>query len=605
MKKLLIFLFVLVGIVVGFPLTLLWIMSDSDGVNEMPTHLYTDDADAIKMMLEDLDESLETLRNDQDADLDFKLHQDVVNTWIFQTIRGDENNPGVNPDYLPDDDCDGAACKYIIEQESGGNHFRLLGVWVDFDDDEAVLKAALQLQRGDDGFTYNTTVASRFSLLDRDEDYRIAFEGFRVGSLPLSSGLFSRLIGLVERFSGDIMPDTDDLPLGKLDVRDFSFTIGKSELTDWLRDTDEEEVFLALAGEQLDVMFKNDMIGVKIDEGALSLSFAVSKIRNDDDTDIPAYLYDLHDEDGYNPDKFDAGAHMEKRFEEFVFNYSLGNTQYFTLKESTFNKILYDSFEGFEGVRMEREIERNGNVETMHVGLEALWFEFGDDDIVVKALFAMDTVKSLLEITFDKTDSTNESYTYELTVITMGKDEGETVDEYLSVENLDAFKTLLADVGDVYFGYFDEEGRLNITADRLDQLMEDGATEDSMSVDEIEIVERAIKLHISLEGDYQAAMDAFAGGIRNAFATGDIGGTLTGLLNVQNEGPEKDTVEKVQALQDKLEDDPDADIDEEEIQDLFESYEQMDPEAQETFMQAFEDSMDESIVNQFKDLFQD
>ncbi len=605
MKKLLIFLFVMVGILAGIPLTLLWIMSDTDGVNDMPTHLYTEDADAIQMALEDLDDSLETLRNDQEADLDFQLHQDVVNTWIFQTIRGDEDNPGVNPDYLPGDDCEDASCRYIFEQKSNNNHFRLLGVWVDFTDDEAVLKAALQLQNGEDGFAYNTTVASRFSLLDEGDEYRIAFEGFRVGSLPLSSGLFTRLLGLVERFAGDIVPATDDMPLGDLNLREFSYTVSKDELTDWLRDTDEEEPFLALAGEQLDVMFKNDMIGVKIDEGSLSLSLAVSKIRNDDDTDIPAYLYDLHDEDGYNPDKFDAGAHMEKRFEEYVFNYALGNTQSFTISESTFNKILYDSFEGFEGVRMIREIERNGETTTMHVGLEALWFEFKDDGLVVKALFAMDTVKSLMEITFDNIESTDTSYAYDLTLITMGKDEGESVDDYLTVENLDAFKALLADVGDVHFGYFDETGKLIINTDNLDQLMEDGATEDSLQVDELEIVERAIKLYISVEGDYETALTAFSSGIRNAFATGNIGGTLAGLLNIEDEGPEKDTVEKAQALQDKLEDDPDAEIDEDEIKELFDSYEQMDSEAQETFMQAFEDSMDESVVEQFNDLFKD
>ncbi len=608
MKKFLISIFIIVLVIVSIPLALLAVMSDGGSFDDIPTHLYHEDADAMKLLYEEIDHSLAALEEDEEADLVFALHQDVLNIAIFEAIRGSEDSEGINPDYLPDDDCDTDACRYVFTDTfyTGDRpvHLRVPGIWMTFDGDEdetekgyVTLNIAVSVQSGD-GFTYRTVVRMRGAFSDTDDAYILEFDRLSIGSLPFTQGFFSRIIG----WTGVIDEDTveDNLPFGLFDLDNFRMVIEKEALTDWLQN-EEEEPMMNLVAEFVNIIYANRMLHLRVHDEAFTVTFEVSKVRNDADTDIPAYLYDLHGPDGYDPDKFDMKRHMETRFEEFVFNKALAKQTAFTLDERTFNKILYDTFDGFEEFRNVREIDGR----TMSIGLDALWFEFYDDEIVIKALFSIDHIKSLIEMRADQTSTTPTVLEYSISAITIGKDEGETEDEYLVVENLDAFKALLADIGDAYFGEFDEDGTLVIDITRLEDLFDEGIADGAVGIESLEIVKRAIRLEMAIDGDLEHLFDGFTDGVRAALKDMDAAGALADSLNVEDEGPEKDAVEKIQQIQDALIDDEEAEIDPEDVQALFDSYSQMSPEAQETFMQTFEGLMDESLVEGFNDSFRD
>ncbi len=608
MKKFLISIFIIIVVIVGIPLAILGIMSDGKSFDDIPTHLYHEDADAMKLLYEEIDRSLAELEEDDEADLVFALHQDVLNTAIFEAIRGGEDSEGINPDYLPGDDCDIDACRYVFtETFDMGNrtvHLRVPGIWTTFDADKdetdkgyITLNLAASFQIGD-GFTYRTVVRMKGAFRDTEEDYILEFDRLSIGSLPFTQGFFTTIMG----WTGAIDEDNveDNLPFGTFDLDNLRMTIEKEALSEWLRE-DEEAPMMALVAEFVDIIYANRMLHVGVHDEAFMVTFEVSKLRNDAETDIPAYLYDLHGPEGYDPERFDIKRHMETRFEEFVFNKALAKQTVFTLDERTFNKILYDTFEGFEEFRSEREVDGR----TMGIGLDALWFEFHDDEIVIKALFSIDHVRSLIEMRADQTASSPTVLEYTVSTITIGKDEGESEDEYLVIENLDAFKALLADIGDAYFGEFDEDGTLVIDIDRLEDLFDEGIADGAVSVESFDIVKGAIELEMAVDSDLEHLLDGFTDGIRTALKDMDAAGLLADSLNVEDEGPEKDAVEKLQQIQDALIADEDAEIDPEDVQSLFDSYGEMSPEAQETFMQTFEGLMDESLVESFNDSFRD
>ena len=111
MKKLFLAILIPVLFVLGTPALLATIMYDGSGEDLMPTHLYTEDADAEAMLYEELTSSLDDVTNEVEEDFIFNLHEDIINTAIFQAIREE------NPDYMPTDDCaTPEACYAVYEQ---------------------------------------------------------------------------------------------------------------------------------------------------------------------------------------------------------------------------------------------------------------------------------------------------------------------------------------------------------------------------------------------------------------------------------------------------------------------------------------------------------
>ena len=172
MKKLFNSIFIIGLAFVGIPALGLAVMYDGSGAENMPLYLYTDDADAKRMMYAELDSAIKDVENDETVDMIYNLNQDIINTAIYEVFKGDD----FNPDYQPGDDCTEDACKYVYStQLELGNTLvdtRVMGAWVDFKEDVFIVNLYLELGVND-GFTYDTVLRVYFNFHDYEDRYEL------------------------------------------------------------------------------------------------------------------------------------------------------------------------------------------------------------------------------------------------------------------------------------------------------------------------------------------------------------------------------------------------------------------------------------------------
>lgn len=623
MRKLFMIIFVPVIFVLGTPALVATLMYDDAGESEMPVHLYTEDASAKNMLYEELTLSIDDVENEETEDLIFNLNQDIINTAIFEAIR----QPNVNPDYMPTDDCEDDSCNYIFAQpvdvEGVEMSLRVVGVWVDFGKDTFILNVYLEVQL-DDGMTYKTVLETHFTLLDEASEYVLKFDKIQMGKLPVPSNLITSLLSTLDSQLSeiDLSDMSDEAPIGEIDVENLTYTLTKDEILEELATDEgaEPDPTTELAQEVLSIIFDKGLLTFELSDDNFVLTAGVSKFKNDDDVNAPLYLNSMHSSeevDGvtvygeFDPLSFNPEDYLKDKFTEYIFNYALVPDSDFIITEQTFNKLIYFKAEGFKDTRTTYEYvdESTGEIEVIDIGLKALWFDLNAEDIHINALFKIAGINSLLEIyaedVSDELD--NSQLMYEFTEITFGKDEFEADGEYLRVIDLEVFKQVFADIGDVEFGEFDDNGTLIIRAEKLSEMMNDASadqTEGIVSVEGIEMVQDGIKIIVDVNTQYSEVIDEFATALNNAVESTEIIEDLEEVLDTDTEGPEQEVFDAVVEIQDLLGDgDPETNPTADQLIDMFTNFEEMDSETQADFIAAFEDLIPEGLLEDYEDLF--
>lgn len=616
MKKLFMVIFIPVLFVLGTPALALSIMYDGSGDVHMPTYLYTEDADAEEMIYAELSSAIADVEDGVTDDMIYELHQDIINTAIFQFFRSDD----INPDYMPTDDCDDDACNYVFSQvlpiEGYDIGIRVVGAWVDFEDDKFITNLFLEVSLND-GFTYKTIIQVHFTFHDYADRYELEFDKIQIGNLPIPKSMISSIMNTVDNQVDDFdLDDMADAPIGDFDLSNIKYTLQKDEILSVLsenQDGEEPNTGAALAQEVLSIIFDNELINFSFQEDKFILTAGVSKFRSDE-TDIPAYLYDLHFKemvDGvevigeFDPDSFNPESYLADMFTEYIFNSALVGGG-FEIHENTFNKLIYYGADGFSDTRMTYEYTNpdTNELEVIDIGLKAIWFELAPGDIYVNALFRIAGIDSVIQIKAE--DVTPEASTtelkFEFTEITFGKDDGEVDGDYLSILDLSVFKDMFAELGDVEFGEFDENGVLTISTERLSALMQDGSQEGTVNVTGIHLIQNAIVLDIEpADAILAQALEDFQTELNSVMEDPALLTGLEEVLDVDTPGPEQDVYNNVVDLQAALA--ADEPIEAEDITEMFDNFEQMDSEAQEAFLDTFNDLIDPTIYEQFKNLY--
>ncbi len=619
MRKLFMAVFIPVMFVLGTPALLVSIMYDGSGDVHMPTHLYTEDADAEQMIYAELSSAIADVEDNVTEDMVFELHQDIINTAIFQLFSGED----MNPDYMPTDDCVEDSCNFVFSEvlpiEGYDIGIRVVGAWVDFEDDRFIANLFLEVSL-DDGFTYKTIIQTHFLFRDYPDRYELEFDKIQIGNLPIPKAFISSVMNTIDGQIDDFDLDEqgEEVAVGDLDLTNLSYTIMKDEILAQLAEGEdgtsaEDDTGNALAQEVLSIIFDNELINFAFEEDQFVLTAGVSKFRNDE-TDIPAYLYDLHFKtmvEGvevigeFDPDSFDAESYLADKFTEYVFNSALVGGG-FEIYEKTFNKLIYFGAEGFSETRTTYEYENElGEIEVIDIGLKAIWFELAPDEIYVYALFRIAGIDSLLKIKAEEVSTSDLELVFEFTEITFGEDDGEVDGDYLSIIDLEVFNQMFLDLDSVEFGEFVEENDtvvLKITAEGLSGLMQDGSQEGTVNVTGISLIQDGIVLDIEpADAELAAALESFTEELNDVFQDPAL---LTGLadeLDIDTPGPEQDVYNGVVDLQEALENE--EDIDAEQVTELFDDFEQMDTEAQEAFLNTFNDLIDPTIYDEFQALY--
>lgn len=602
MKKLLTSLTIMVIAFVGVPLLLVGLMYEGDAFEEVPTELYQTEENARQMIYKELNEAITLAKSDNLADLELSIHEDILNVALFNAIRGNDDRDGINPNYLPNDDCQDSSCKYVLEETmENGTTIRVLGIWVAITKDTLVLNIALEAEMSN--FTFKTIVQTDLILTDdvQNQTYTFEFGALRVGNIPLPKGLLTTLINLLENVTDIAL---DSVPFGELTLSELRYTINKEDVVEFVKSKGEDDATMLLATEVLGIIFDNGLIQFNLEDESINLLFRISTIRNSPDTSVPSYLQ------GFDYEVFDIQQTLKNRFDEFVFTMALTNQTYFTINEQTFNRMFYKQMEGFENARFDFEYsDELGNPQTLTVGLEAVWFEFvvleENSEMVtyldIYGLFDIDGIKSQLHIRSDEVLDYQEGvYAFDLSTITLGE---EVDKEFLTIENLEPFKDYLATMEDFNFGYFSTEGYIVIDTTRLTALMEDGSNAGVVSVSEVEIVDGALRVHIeATDSNLQSILDDFANALNTTFSDPSLTTSLETVLDTQNPGPEQDTYNQVLSIQDKI--DNEEPITESDVEALFENFDAMSPEAQSAFIETFEGLIDPSLLDDYTTQFE-
>ncbi|MBN2604805.1 MAG: hypothetical protein JXR62_03130 [Bacilli bacterium] len=503
MKGLFLAIFVPIVFILGTPSLIATIMYDGSGDDNMPTYLYVDDADALAMLYEELNDSIADVESNVTSDMVFNLHQDIINTAIFQAIRSED----MNPNYMPTDDCNDDSCNYIFAEpipiEGLDIKLRVVGAWVDFAEGQLITNIFLELQLND-GFTYKTNFQTFFNVSDLPDKYVIEFDKIKLGNLPIPQALITTIINTLDNQIDqiDFEEQTADVKVGDLDVANMSYSVMKDELIDQIKTSDnsENDAPNLLAKEVLSIIFDNQLINFSFEEEEFVLTAAVSKFRSNDGTDIPDYLYDLHYQEevegemvigDFDPNSLDPDTFIPNLFSDFTENNASGGS--YLISESSVNQLIYFTAKGFEESRVSKPIPNNTGEEKMiELGLKAIWFEIAPGEIYATALFNIGGIESLLQIRAEEVLATDQELVFEFTEISFGKDSGENDGDYLSILDLDAFKQVFAGLGDVEFGEFNADGSLTISIDKLSSLIENS----SYTISGISLVQDGILINV-------------------------------------------------------------------------------------------------------------
>jgi hypothetical protein len=613
-------IFVPVLVILGTPALALGLMYDGSGNEHLPVHLYTDEYDAQEMLFEELDTSITEVQDGVTQDLVFNLSQDVINRAIYEAILE------MNPNYAPGDDCQTDEQCYIESgaQEAEGYNFsyRIIGAWVSFYDGASssdpgrfVFNVFAEIAINND-ITYKTVLEVHFLFDDDPEYYYLEFDKLQMGNLPLPKSFFTAIINTAENQGDlDFEEQIGDLPIGEFDINDLSYTLPKDEILTKLAEGNEgnEDAGALLAQELLSIVFDNQLVTFELQDEEFTLTAGVSQFRNidEDKVEIPEYLYDLHDKEivegevvigEFNPELFDPEAYIQDVFTQWIFNSALIGGG-FEISEEIFNKLIYYGAEGFADTRSTQEIPvSDTETKTIELGLKAIWFEFEEEDIYANALFRIAGIDSLLVIRAENVSTSELELQFEFVEITFGKDEDESSTEFIEIVDLSVFKQVFAELGDVEFGEFNEDGDLIISASKLSDLMQDGTEEGAVVVSGISLQTNGIVLDVEA-GDptLQQTLQDFQTALNDVLGSEQLSTNLTTVLNTTDGGVEQEVYESVVDLQQTLA--ADETPTPEQVEELVENFIDLDPETQAEFLDTIGDLIDPELLGDYEDLF--
>lgn len=269
--KILIVLLVLGLIFVVLPLALLYKKTTapiSQYVEASETSFYTE-----------LDSELSTLITDSEAEsVTITLTEAYLNRVIQKALSKD------NPKYLVSSFEGELAHDYMMVF---GNVAGLKGVWTTLSDDQLKVTAGADFVVGGT-VLYQTGFEIVFDIvLSENDAYFLKVAKIQMGSLKLPLKQAYQLTNfIVKTLTSQSLNDMVDeyLNFGDFDLENYSFTVGETELTDYLYDVDP--TFAAL----LKIIYKEELLVLDISNNGFDVALNLGVFRRlPTDLDAPAF----------------------------------------------------------------------------------------------------------------------------------------------------------------------------------------------------------------------------------------------------------------------------------------------------------------------------
>lgn len=595
-KKLFLLIFLLLLLIILSPVILLALMYQGDLEGPLPTHAYQENSTPTQVISRELDASL-TLLSSPDDDLLFVLTEDTINAIIFAALTQEE---GLNPSYQPGSNCQTDACQFLItEKLSDDVTAYLKGIWVELDDDQIsiFMSAAVNWQ---ERFTYQTILSLVFNITDDEDAYRLTIDQVRLGRLPVTSRFVGRILGLVERISGQPVVEIDgDLPVGSLDIETFSITLLKSEIVNTIKE-DEDLENGDLLGQLLDIFFDNQLLTFKLENQALIFSLRTSLILSDEATVLPTRISELYEGDL----NLDLESYLQDRFEEFLLTQALLGETSFRLSQRVFNTIIATSLTADEGLpSFSWDFENSDGIEdSISVEITGVWVTLRESEFIIHALFNIASFPSLIEFTFEAIPSSDPFLlVYEVQSMTMGRSPSDPNQPFLLIDDFDALIPLIRDWVQTDFIRFNTMNQLEIGGQNLETYLNEFLEESGISLAELTVVEGALILELALDPALQLIFDNYANAINDVLKNEDFVNALNTVLDPTNNPEAEDVINQINAISQKLNNN--EPITQEDVNNLIQELEDLSTQDQEAFFNAMQGFIDPSLVEEFENSF--
>lgn len=596
-KKLFLLLFILILIVVLSPFALLASMYQGNTEASIPVETYIEGSTVESTIAPEIDLAIEGL-NSEDGDLVYRLRDETLNQLIFAAIT---EEGGLNPNYNPSDDCEEDDCNFILVEtieinESSTITIRIKGVWVLFDENQLILNANGEVQYND-GFTYKSKLSLYFDIEDREDAYYFAFDKVTIGRLPLGARFFARVLDAAEQFTGETLTETDTLPIGEIDLDNFSVTIPKQEIVDTVRN-DEDMENSAVIAELLSIIFDNTLLSFAFEENEFNFTLKSSLFLNDPETAVPSNIQAIYDSE----EPFNLENYLTTRLEEFVLSQALINDGIFRINENIFNTLIASNV-NLEDFTFEQSYENpEGVTETVSGGIKGIWIDIESESIFLYILIQFEDVKSLVTLELGKIES-EDAFTlvYEVVEFSVGKDASETSEDYLSITEFDVFIEAIKDNLENDFLSINASNQFVVGGPSLETMLNDLLLESGISLNDIDVVNNAIALNLELDESLQSIFDDVSSAINTVLENETIITSVEEALAESDSEEAAEVVEAVTNIQNKLENQ--ETITEEDVSTLIDEFTDLTPEEQQNVLNAIQEDIDPELLAEFEALF--
>lgn len=596
-KKLFLLLFILILIVVLSPFALLASMYQGNTEASIPVETYIEGSTVESTIAPEIDLAIEGL-NSEDGNLVYRLRDETLNQLIFAAIT---EEGGLNPNYNPSEDCEEEDCNFIIVEtieinESSTITIRIKGVWVLFDENQLILNANGEVQYND-GFTYKSKLSLYFDIEDREDAYYFAFDKVTIGRLPLGARFFARVLDAAEQFTGETLTETDTLPIGEIDLDNFSVTIPKQEIVDSVRNDSEMENSEVVA-ELLSIIFDNTLLSFAFEENEFNFTLKSSLFLNDPETAVPSNIQAIYDSE----EPFNLENYLTTRLEEFVLSQALINDGIFRINEDIFNTLIASNV-NLEDFTFEQSYENpEGVTETVSGGIKGIWIDIESESIFLYILIQFEDVKSLVTLELGKIES-EDAFTlvYEVVEFSVGKDASETSEDYLSITEFDVFIEAIKDNLENDFLSVNTSNQFVVGGPSLETMLNDLLLESGISLNDIDVVNNAIALTLELDESLQSIFDDVSSAINTVLENETIITSVEEALAESDSEEAAEVVEAVTNIQNKLENQ--ETITEEDVSTLIDEFTDLTPEEQQNVLNAIQEDIDPEILAEFEALF--
>lgn len=595
-KKLFLFVFSLIVLGILSPVILLGLIYQGDLQSALPTSAYEAGLTPAQTLSDDIDATLNQLSTSEE-DIQFTLSEKTLNSLIFATLTQGE---ALNPTYAPSTDCETDACQYLITEEITPDIFaRLKGIWVELDDDQVTVFVGVSVE-WQERFTYGTILSLRFDLTDEVDEYQLRIDQIRLGRLPITSRFLGRILTWIENAMGQPVLEVENtLPVGTLNLENFSYTILKSEIVTLLKDNEELEN-AALAAQLLEIVFEKEIITFKIEEKAFNFKFRSSLFFSDEDTTLPPSVAALYE----TSSPLNLESYLQERFEEFILTQALLGETSLRFNERVFNTIIASGLNGEEGLpNFSYEYQdKAGNPEVIEMKVEGVWVNLSTDAFKIQALFNLASIPSLMEFVLTAVPS-NDSFeiVYEIESLSIGKSLSNPNKEDVTIDDFSALIPFLKSFIENEFIQFNDQDQLVIGGASLETYINTFLQGSGIELSGIRVQDEAMVLDLQLDPALQTLFDNYANAINEVLTNEDFTNALNSALDPTNNEDAQEVISQLNTLTDKLNND--EPITEDDVSSFIAAFDELSSDDQAAFFTTIQGFIDPSLIEEFENSF--